>query len=154
MAHLKEYTVYGTSVPTATIPSPTMYKLTVWERNEVVARSEFSKILKHKYKIKNPLIVRITEEKEKITDLNIYGIKFVLSTKKRKINMYKEFKGVSRSDVVSDLYSDMAGRHSAHRRMIKIVSVGIVEEPKRKHLNESFPIFKTKAVRTNDFIEE
>lgn len=154
MIALKEYTVYGCATPTEILPSPTIYKFTVWEKNEVVARSEFSKLLKKKYKIKNPLVVRISEEITPVKDLKIYGISLVLRTKQRRINMYKEFKAISRADAITDLYSDMAGRHSANRRMITLVSVKPVVEPRRKHLNQEFPVFGSKMVKCKDFVEE
>ncbi|KRH95213.1 60S ribosomal protein L18A [Pseudoloma neurophilia] len=154
MPAIREFTVLGCAIPTEKIPSPTIYKFTVWEKNEVMAQNEFCKLLKRKYKIKKSLIVKIDEEKTPITNLKIYGISLVLQTKKRKINMYKEFKAVSRADAVSDLYSDMAGRHSANKRMITIISVKVVSHPRRKHLKSDFPVFGKKIVNCSGFIEE
>lgn len=152
MTSLKEYLIQGCAIPTEKIPVPNIYKMTVFEKNEVCARSTFTKMLKRKYKLKEILILKIIEETKKESELKIYGIKCILTTQNRKINMYKEFKGINKAGVVEDLYNDLGGRHSAKRRNVHVVSVVIVDEPKRKFIENEFPRFGRRLERGEDFV--
>lgn len=159
MTSLKQFVVYGSKQPTEKIPSPTIYKMTVYEKNEVCARSTFNALLKRKYKIKNSLLIKIDYIEEPVDNIHVFGIKLKLKARKRTINMYKEFRAVSKADAVSELYSDMAGRHSANRRMIDIISVDKVElencrREKSRMFENEFRVFGKRVEECGYFVAE
>lgn len=90
-----------------------------------------------------------------------YGISYVFKSKGQQINMYKEFRALSRCDAVSMLYHDMAGRHSANRDNIFVVEVKEVEVEEMKRMNViqftgeiKFPYFRKKANTRETFVSE
>lgn len=160
----KEYKVYGSKLPSTQAPSPQIYVMQVFAKNEVAARSTFFHVLKKQHKIKstNGCILKIVPVVEQISHVRPYGIRFTYRSKKNTHNMYKEFRGVSRVDVVNDMYNDMAGRHSVGRTAIDIVSVKELNDDEIRRENVKilgnteieFPVFKKFLARQENFVEE
>lgn len=160
----KEYKVYGSKLPTKEMQSPQIYVMQIFAKNEVDARSLFFLTLKRKYKIKNTngCILKIERIDEKNDEIRPYGIRLTYRSRNGTHNMYKEFRGVSRADVVNDMYNDMAGRHSVGRRAISIIEVKELNEDEIKRANIKllgnqdieFPVFKKCLFRKDDFVKE
>lgn len=163
--HMKEYKIAASRIPSNQHPCPQVYNATVYAINPVSAKSKLTKILTKQFKIKSTktLIINLEkiEEENKNMTIKNYGISYVFKSKGKLINMYKEFRGLSRCDAVSMLYHDMAGRHNAHKDNVMIVEVKEVEieELKRSNVIQftgevRFPCFRKKSNRRETFVSE
>lgn len=102
----------------------------------------------------------VVEENEEFVIKN-YGITYVFKSKNKYINMYKEFRALSRCDAVSMLYHDMAGRHNAMKDSLFIVDVRelAVEDMKRNDVIQfggdvKFPYFRKNVNTDAVFVSE
>ncbi|KAM0688431.1 hypothetical protein COBT_000303 [Conglomerata obtusa] len=162
----KEYRIFASKAPTPNELAPQIFTSTIFAKNEISARSKMSHILNKKHKVKstNTVFLKIEELSDENDEYVIknYGIQYVYKSKTGVHNMYKEFRGLSRCDVVGMLYQDMAGRHKAKDNDIKIVEVKEVEKEELKRLNViqftkenvSFPIFKKRLACEKGFVGE
>lgn len=164
MNPFKEFKVYGCALPTAANRSPQIYVMQVFAKNEIQAHSTFFKLSKQLHKIKSTkgVIIRTVPIVEECVAVSTYGINFKYRSRNTAChNMYKELRGVSKADVVNDLYNDMAGRHSVGRRAVDIISVDKVSEDKIRRESSKvfgneeveFPVFG-KWYAGDEFVEE
>eukprot|EP00356_Strombidium_inclinatum_P011622 CAMPEP_0170483842 /NCGR_PEP_ID=MMETSP0208-20121228/3442_1 /TAXON_ID=197538 /ORGANISM="Strombidium inclinatum, Strain S3" /LENGTH=131 /DNA_ID=CAMNT_0010757025 /DNA_START=302 /DNA_END=697 /DNA_ORIENTATION=+ len=73
-------------------------------------------------------IVQVSEIFErKTTSVKNYGIVLKYLTRTGVVNMYKEYRSNSLNDAVSQMYSEMAGRHSARSENIHIIKTTRLE---------------------------
>merc|ERR1712224_110006 len=72
------------------------------------------------------------------TKVNNYGIWLRYESRTDTHNMYKEFRDVTINGAVSQLYSEMAGRHRAKPGSIQIINTSILKpsQCKRDHVTE------------------
>lgn len=123
---MKEYQVIGRKIPTAQEPIQQLYKMRIFAKNEVVARSRFWYFISSLKKVKKAAgeIVSVSEvfEKKNLKIKN-FGIWLRYDSRSGTHNMYKEFREMSRSEAVAAMYKDMAGRHRARFRSIHIIKV-------------------------------
>ncbi|KCZ75730.1 hypothetical protein H311_03285 [Anncaliia algerae PRA109] len=162
---VKEYKIYGSKIPTEQEAFPQIYTMNIFAKNEIVARSKFLKQLriKHKIKASATVILRCEENKEDYSNMSVqnYGIKFVYRSKKGTLlNMYKEFRAISRCDAVDSLFNDMASKHKVKKSEIFIVSINQLEKNDllRQRVAEfaeegvQYPIFKKELAVTEDLV--
>ncbi|KAM0675903.1 60S ribosomal protein L20B [Gurleya vavrai] len=162
----KEYKIFASEIPSQKNPQPQIFTSSIFAKNEVSARSKMSHILEKKHKIKSKnsvfLKIEIIENENKSFKIKNYGISYVYRSKNGLHNMYKEFRGLTRCDVVDMLFQNMAGKHKASENDIKIVSVDELENENLKRLNViqftkediNFPIFKKSLAIEKVFVNE
>ncbi|KAJ1343395.1 hypothetical protein BSLG_001985 [Batrachochytrium salamandrivorans] len=114
MAHLNEFQVVGRRLPTEKEPVPKLYRMRIFARNEVVAKSRFWYFLK-----------QIFEKKPR--NVKNFGIWLRYDSRSGTHNMYKEYRELSRADAVTSCYQDMAARHRARFTQIQIIKVSEVK---------------------------
>merc|ERR1719146_92455 len=121
---VRQYWVVGRENPSKENPDPTCYRIRVFAKNPVIARSHFWYEMKRQNKVRKCQgeIVSVSEIFErKCNSVKNYGIVLKYLTRTGVINMYKEFRDNSLTGAVSQLYSEMAGRHSARADSIHII---------------------------------
>ena len=95
-----------------------------------------------------------------MTSIKNYGIVLRYLTRTNTVNMYKEYRDVSLAGAVSQMYMELAGRHSARAESIQIIKTAVVHEkdvkrPQTIQFNEkkiAFPqIHRLKRAPNNSF---
>jgi len=122
----------GRQYPSEANPEPTCYRIRVFAKNIVIARSQFWYEMKRQNKVRKCQgeIVSVSEIFErKTSSIKNYGIVLKYLTSTGIVNMYKEYRANSLCSAVSQMYSEMAGRHSARAENIHIIKT-MVQQPK------------------------
>ena len=104
----------------------------VFAKDEVQARSKFFYTMKKLRRVKraNGEIMAVNEIFEKRTSaIRNYGLVIRYKSRTGIHNMYKEYRDVSVNGAVSQMYMEMAGRHSARQKDIQIIKAITVENP-------------------------
>merc|ERR1719218_257167 len=121
---VRQFWVVGRQLPSESNPDPTCYRIRVFAKNTVIARSHFWYEMKRQNKVRKCQgeIVNVSEIFERKTNsVKNYGIVLKYLTRTGIVNMYKEYRDVTLCGAVSQMYSEMAGRHSAKGETIHII---------------------------------
>merc|ERR1712106_1015333 len=127
--NVRQYWVVGRALPTESTPEPTLYRMRVFAKNQVLARSKFWYQMKRQNKIRSTHgeIISVNEIFERKTNsIKNYGIAFKYLSRTGIINMYKEFRGTTLNGAVSQMFNEMAGRHSGRPETVQIIKTKIV----------------------------
>merc|ERR1719201_795567 len=157
---LRQFYIVGRALATEGSPDPTLYRMRVFARDAVLARSKFWYFMKRQHKVRKIQgeIISTSEIYEKKTGaIRNYGIILRYLTRTGTVNMYKEYRDCSLCGAVSQMYMEMAGRHSAAANSIQIIRTSVLEnsEVKRAQVlqftpqNIKFP--KTNTLRRPPF---
>eukprot|EP01100_Stratorugosa_tubuloviscum_P014496 TRINITY_DN780_c1_g1_i1.p1 TRINITY_DN780_c1_g1~~TRINITY_DN780_c1_g1_i1.p1 ORF type:complete len:177 (-),score=67.58 TRINITY_DN780_c1_g1_i1:160-690(-) len=133
-----EYVVLGRQKPSKKNPYPKIYRMRLFAKNEVVAKSRFWSFLSKMHRIKRPngellAIHKIFEKKP--TLIKNYGVLLRYDSHSGTHNLYKEFRDVTRYGAINQLYCDMASRHRARPDKIQIIHIKKVSAKKVKRPN-------------------
>ncbi|CAI2379934.1 unnamed protein product [Moneuplotes crassus] len=127
---IKQFLIAGRKLPSKNEPNPQIYKMRVFAKNSVLAKSKFWYFLKKQRRIKkaNGEILAVSEIFEKNpTSVRNYGIVVRYRSRTGIHNMYKEYRDVSVCGAVSQMYMEMSGRHRAVHDTIHVVKTVVVE---------------------------
>ena len=143
----------GRALATEENPNPTLYRMRVFARNAVLARSNFWYHMKKQHKVRKIQgeIISTSEIFEKKTGaIRNYGIVLRYLTRADTVNMYKEYRDVSLCGAVSQMYMEMSGRHSAAHNSIQIIRTSVIDnsEVKRPQIQQ-FTSQNIKFPKTN-----
>jgi large subunit ribosomal protein L18Ae len=110
--------------------NPIVYRMKIFARNEVIAKSRFWYFM-HQYRKMKKTTGEILDVNE-ITEKNDgyvknYGIWIKYNSRSGTHNMYKELRDVTLNGAVDTLYNDMAGRHRSRHQSIQIIRSAIVD---------------------------
>jgi len=126
MPSIKYYVVVGRKKPTPTDPEPKIYRLRVFAKNDVRARSKFWYHIANFDRIKNAhgqiLAVHRIKDPEPLRIKN-FGFWLKYQSRSGVHNMYKEYRALSIEVAAQKLFNDMAGRHKAKADNVHIVDV-------------------------------
>lgn len=125
---VRQYWVVGRENPSEENPDPTCYRIRVFGKNAVIARSQFWYEMKRQKKVRKCQgeIVSVSEIFErKNHGVKNYGIVLKYLTRADVVNMYKEYRDTTLCGAVSQMYNEMAGRHSARAESIRIIKTVI-----------------------------
>merc|ERR1712045_337945 len=128
---LRQFYVVGRALATEAKPDPGLYRMRVFARDAVLARSKFWYQMKRQHKVRRIQgeIISTTEIFEKRTGaVRNYGIYLRYLTRADTVNMYKEYRDVSLCGAVSQMYMEMSGRHSAALDSIQIIRTSILDK--------------------------
>lgn len=124
--NITQYLVIGRAAPTQRCPAPKVYRMRIFARNEVAAVSKFwyfmAKLTKAKASGGQILHFGVITPTS-TTCVKNYGIHLRYDSRTDTINMYKEYRAISANHAVSQMYSEMAGRHRARSADLQIISV-------------------------------
>ena len=122
--NIRQFWVVGRKLPSEAEPEPTCYRIRVFAKNSVLARSQFWYEMKRQNKVRKCQgeIVSVSEIFERNTNsIKNYGIVLKYRTRTDIVNMYKEYRSNTLCGAVGQMYSEMAGRHSARGDSIHII---------------------------------
>ena len=128
---MKQFWVVGRETRSESNPDPTCYRIRVFAKNTVIARSKFWYEMKRQNKVRKcqGQIVSVSEIFErKVNAIKNYGIVLKYLSRKGMINMYKEYRDNTLCGAVSQMYNEMAGRHSAKAENIHIIKT-VIQDP-------------------------
>ena len=124
---LKEFQIVGRKLATsAQQGEETLYKMRIFARDAVVAKSRFFYFLQKFKKVKKSTgeIVSVNEVHEKKPmKVKNFGVWIRYDSRSGTHNMYKEYREFSRTDAISACYKDMAAQHRARFRSIHIIKI-------------------------------
>merc|ERR1719295_951911 len=130
-ARVHQYEIAGRAAPTQKNPIPKIFKMKLFAKNAVIARSKFWYFMKkiNKAKKSGGEILRQVELFDtKPTKVQNYGIWLRYNSRTDTHNMYKEYRDTTINGAVSQMISEMAGRHRAEASSIQILKTGIIAE--------------------------
>jgi len=150
---IQQYQIVGRAAPTLKNPVPKIFRIKIFAKNKVLARSKFWYFMKKLKKAKKSggEILAINEIHDKRPGkVNNYGVWLRYESRTDTHNMYKEYRDVSINGAISQMYSEMAGRHRAQPGSIQIIKTTIVKdsECRRSHATQmhggklSFPVVR------------
>jgi len=123
-----QYQVVGRFVPNAKYseenPQCKVYRMNVFAKNKVVARSRFWYFMGRLCRVKkaNGQIISVSQIYEKTpTKVKNFGIWFRYESRTGTHNSYKEYRELSLTDAIAAMYQDMAGRSRAKAPAIQIL---------------------------------
>ena len=127
---MRQYQVVGRKAATEEHPNPEAYRMIVFAPNSVIAKSKFWYYMHQFRKMKKTTgeildCVEIVEKNSRT--VKNYGIWLRYSSRSGTHNMYREFRDITLTGAVSQLYDEMAGRHRARPRSIQIIRTAIVK---------------------------
>merc|ERR1712195_54546 len=128
---VRQFYIVGRKLPTESVPEPVLYRIRIFARDEVLARSKFWYHMKRQHKVRRIQgeIISTSEIHEKKSgNMKNFGIFLRYDTRTCTINMYKEYRDVTLCGAVSQLYMEMSGRHSARSETIQIIRTSIVAD--------------------------
>eukprot|EP00930_Biecheleria_cincta_P039595 TRINITY_DN271_c0_g3_i1.p2 TRINITY_DN271_c0_g3~~TRINITY_DN271_c0_g3_i1.p2 ORF type:complete len:187 (+),score=36.02 TRINITY_DN271_c0_g3_i1:82-642(+) len=152
-AKMHQYQIVGRAAPTPKNPTPKIYRMRIFARNQVLAKSRFWYFMKklNKAKKSGGELLAVNELHDASpTKVKNYGIWLRYESRKNTHNMYKEFRNVSINGAIGQLYQEMSGRHRANPGSIQIIHATTVPDDKcrRDHVTEmhagklKFPVIR------------
>jgi len=152
-ARMHQYQIVGRAAPTPKNPVPKIFRMRLFARNVVLAKSRFWYFMKkiNKAKRSGGELLAINELFDRgPTKVKNYGIWLRYESRTNTHNMYKEFRDVNINGAVSQMYAEMAGRHRAKPGAIQIINTTVLKaaECRRDHVKEmhnstlKFPLIK------------
>merc|ERR1719469_73268 len=127
---VRQFYVVGRALATETNSDPELYRMRIFARDTVLARSKFWYHMKRQHKVRKIQgeIISTTEVFEKkVGAIRNYGIFLRYLTRADTVNMYKEYRDVTLCGAVSQMYMEMSGRHSAALDSVQIIRTSVVE---------------------------
>ena len=145
----------GRKLPTEADPSPKVYAIRLFARNDVIAKSKFWYHLRRQLKTKSAQgqILSVNEIFERRPNhVKTFGIVLRYQSRTAIHNMYKEYRDISLNGAVSQLHQEMSGNHRAPADTISIIRTAVLSSKDdirrpRSHLYREnglkFPIIRT-----------
>ena len=135
---MRQYQVVGRKAATEDVPNPEAYRMIIFATNPVIAKSKFWYYMHQFRKMKKTTgeildCVELVEKNNRI--IKNYGIWLRYDSRSGTHNMYREFRDVSLTGAVSQLYDEMAGRHRTRPRSIQIIRTATVASKDLKRVN-------------------
>uniref|UniRef100_A0A0G4HYD4 60S ribosomal protein L18a n=1 Tax=Chromera velia CCMP2878 TaxID=1169474 RepID=A0A0G4HYD4_9ALVE len=162
-ARMHQYAIVGRGAPTQRNPDPKVYRMKVFARDHVLAKSKFWYFMKKLNKVKRQggEVLSLSEITEKNPSyVKNIGMWIRYKSRSGTHNMYKEYRALSQTEAVGQMYAEMAGRHRAQCGNISIIKIAQLkkDECRRKHVTAhhtpaKFPLLRRipmvpKAMRT------
>ena len=140
-ARMHQYQIVGRAAPTEKQPMPKVYRMRLFAKNQVLAKSRFWYFMKkiNKAKRSGGEVLAVNELFDRApTKVSNYGIWLRYQSRTNTHNMYKEFRDVNINGAVSQLYAEMAGRHRAKPGAIQIINTSVLKAGacRRDHVKE------------------
>ena len=135
---MRQYQVVGRKAATADNENPEAYRMLIFAPNPVIAKSKFWYYMHQFRKMKKTTgeildCVEIVEKNSRI--VKNYGIWIRYNSRSGTHNMYREYRDLTLTGAVSQLYDEMSGRHRARPRSIQIIRTAVVEAKDLKRPN-------------------
>merc|ERR1712137_123997 len=132
------YEVVGRHKPTEKNPNPKVYRMKLFADNTVVARSRFWYYMSLMKKVKraNGEIVSVKEVFEKNPNhIKNFGMWLRYDSRSGTHNMYKEYRDLTLTGAVAQMYEELSGRHRVRKANIQIVRTSELAAADCKRVN-------------------
>ena len=121
----------GRAKPTETNPNPKIYRIRVFSKNDVTAKSLFWKHLANEDRVKRAngqilAVHRILDPEP--TRVKNFGFWLKYRSGTGTHNMYREYRDTTLDGAAQKLFNDMAGRHKAKRENVHIIEAKEVSD--------------------------
>eukprot|EP01054_Gregarina_sp_Poly1_P007545 Gregarina_sp_Poly_1__7544@NODE_421_length_8662_cov_273_710646_g343_i0_p4_GENE_NODE_421_length_8662_cov_273_710646_g343_i0NODE_421_length_8662_cov_273_710646_g343_i0_p4_ORF_typecomplete_len188_score19_80Ribosomal_L18A/PF01775_17/6_6e47DUF1062/PF06353_12/0_05_NODE_421_length_8662_cov_273_710646_g343_i079988561 len=138
---MNQYLVTGRLTPTENNPEPPVFRMKVFARDEIVAKSRFWYFMKKLQRVKkaNGQVLDVTVVREKrCNKVKNYAIWLRYDSRTGTHNMYKEFRDISQEGAISQMYAEMAGRHRAAGCSIQVIKCQAIHarQCRRAHMTQ------------------
>ena len=123
------FEVVGRHKPSEKTPAPKVYRMKLFADNAVVARSRFWYYMSLMKKVKraNGEIVSVKEIYEKNPNhIKNFGMWLRYDSRSGTHNMYKEYRDLTLTGAVAQMYEELSGRHRARKSCIQIVRTATI----------------------------
>eukprot|EP00993_Chasmostoma_nieuportense_P003951 NODE_4640_length_759_cov_1485.742089_g4481_i0.p1 GENE.NODE_4640_length_759_cov_1485.742089_g4481_i0~~NODE_4640_length_759_cov_1485.742089_g4481_i0.p1 ORF type:complete len:184 (+),score=35.91 NODE_4640_length_759_cov_1485.742089_g4481_i0:79-630(+) len=130
---LRQYELIGRENPSEKEPDPKIYKMNVFAKNLVIAKSRFWRLMRKLKKVKRShgQILQIKTIKEpNVKTVKNYSILIRFQCATGVMNVNKEFRDTSLCGAVHHMYCDMASKHGAKYFDIDIVGTTVLPNNK------------------------
>nr|ADV03042.1 ribosomal protein L18A [Amphidinium carterae] len=138
---MHQFQIVGRAAPTTKRPTPKIYRMRLFAKNTVMAKSRFWYFMKKMCKAKKSggelLAVNEIKDRRPLVVKN-YGIWLRYESRTNTHNMYKEYRDVDINNAVGKMYQEMSGRHRANPGSIQIINTAVLPDDKcrRDHVTE------------------
>jgi large subunit ribosomal protein L18Ae len=135
---MNQYQVVGRKAATPENDNPEAYRMIIFAPNPTIAKSKFWYYMHQFRKMKKTTgeildCVQIVEKNSRI--VKNYGIWLRYSSRSGTHNMYREYRDLTLTGAVTQLYNEMAGRHRTRPRSIQIIRTGVVAAKDLRRVN-------------------
>ena len=134
------YQVVGRKAPSDKDANPPAYRMKIFARNEVMAKSRFWYFMHQMRKMKKTTgeILDVNELFEKSSRfVKNYGIWIKYNSRSGTHNMYREYRDTTLCGAVDTMYHDMAGRHRTRNKSIQIIKTATVADEDCKRVSST-----------------
>ena len=134
---LHHYHVVGRKTPKEDEETP-IFRMKIFAPNEVIAKSRFWYFLRKLKRVKkaNGEILAVDEIMEKDpTTVKNFGVWLRYKSRSDTINMYKEYRDITVSGAVEQMYMEMSGRHRARWSSIQVLKATQISDEDVKRPN-------------------
>jgi len=128
-----EYQIIGRKKPTTSDPKPQIYRMIVFAPNVLTAKTRFWYYMRSLKRVKraNGEILAVNKLFEKKpTKVKNFQIALRYKSSTSEHNITKEYRDVTRTGAVAQMYMDMAGRHRTRSHRLQIMEVKSVASSK------------------------
>merc|ERR1711920_83092 len=132
-----QYQIVGRHVPTEAAPEPKLFRMRLWAKDAVRAKSKFWYFMTKLQKVKkaNGQLVACNEIFDtNPTEVTNYAIWIRYQSRTGFHNAYKEYRDVTLNGAVEQMYQEMASRHRVRLPGIQIIKTAEIAEEKCKRL--------------------
>merc|ERR1712007_192075 len=115
-------------------PVPKIYKMKLFAKNPVLARSKFWYFMKKINRAKKSggeVLRQVEIFDQSPTKVNNYGIWLRYNSRTDTHNMYKEYRDTTINGAYSQMLAEMAGRHRAESSSIQILKTTVLTKPEQ-----------------------
>ena len=133
-----EFQIIGRHVPTERDANPKIYRMRIFARSAIHARSRFWYFLSTFKKVKKATgeILSCNEIFEKRPNqVKNFGVAARYASRTLEHNLYKEYRDTSRVGAITQFYHNMAGSYRARFRNIQILSVDQIAASQTRRAN-------------------
>ena len=134
----RQFQIVGRHLPTEKDPNPQIYRMKLWAKDEVKAKSKFWYFLRKLRRVKkaNGQIIATNEIFEKNpTTIKNYGIWVRYNSRTGVHNAYKEYRDTTLNGAVEQMYQEMGSRHRVRASGISIIKTATVKAADCKRAN-------------------
>jgi large subunit ribosomal protein L18Ae len=128
---VRQFFVIGRGLPSEKTPNPTLYRMRVFAKNPVLAKSKFWYHMKRQHKVRKVQgeIVSVQEIYEKHAGVvKNYGIVLRYLSRTETINMYKEYRDTTLAGAVSQMCKSLSNMSSCGAAvavaLLSVVEIG------------------------------
>jgi large subunit ribosomal protein L18Ae len=121
---MHQYQIVGRAAPTQKNPVPKIYRIKIFARDAVQARSRFWYFMKRLNRAKKSggEILAMNELFDRSpAKVKNFGVMLRYTSRTDTHNMYKEYRDTTVNGAVSQMYAEMAGSHRADANAIQIL---------------------------------